>query len=254
MCYQLHATSDKLANNHVRLTVVIPVLNEAKILADTVEAVYARLLEEFAEGDFRLVIVDNGSTDGTGAVVGALLAEYPGLRYERLNCRGKGLAIRTGWQRHPAAVNVFMDADLATDLAALKPLVLAVEEGADMAVGSRYHPASVVERSFWRRLCSLGYRLVLRTRLGLRTADAPCGFKAVSARVLNEIVPIVRNERWFFDTELLVRAERAGCRIAEIPVSWHEDSVAGRRSRVSVFRVAWQYFRECERLRNDLGV
>jgi glycosyltransferase involved in cell wall biosynthesis len=236
----------------MRLNVTLPCLNEEKILPQTVAEVYGRLGEDFPDGDWVLVAVDSGSTDGTRRVAEALLAEYPRLRLMKLDRQGKGLAVRSGWRAHPADVNVFIDADLVTDLAALKPLVEAVENGADVALGSRYLPGSVVERSAWRRLFSLSYRLLFRLRLRLSVSDAACGFKAVNRRVLERIVPQVRSDLWFFDTELLARASHAGFRLAEIPVQWRQENVKGRGSKVNVLRVSWQYLREVERVRREL--
>lgn len=236
----------------MHITVVIPALNEEAVLAASVRSVCARLRVSFPHDEWLVVAVDNASDDGTSEVAADLAAEEPNFRYERLAERGKGLAVREGWSRHPGDVNVFMDADLAVDLAALGPLVEAVRAGADMAIGSRYHPASTVHREWWRRVISLGFRSVLRLRLGLKAKDAPCGFKAVSRRVLEEVVPLVRNDRWFFDTELLVLAERAGLRVAEVPVTWKERRRPGAGTRVNFFKVTAQYLAEVERLRKEL--
>lgn len=236
----------------MRLNVTIPVLNEEVMLPDTIRALNARLLADFPNGDWLIVVADNKSTDSTPRLVRALLPEYPRLRYVRLEKLGKGYGIRSGWEAHPADVVVFMDADLATDLGGLKPLVAAVERVGGVAIGSRYHPASEVQRSPFRLLVSHGYRLVFRLWLGLRVRDAACGFKAVSGDVLAKVVPLVKDNRWFFDTEMLVRAQRAGYPITEIPVRWTEEAPGGRRSRVKIFAVAWQYLVACDRLRREL--
>jgi glycosyltransferase involved in cell wall biosynthesis len=170
----------------------------------------------------------------------------------RLERRGKGLAIREAWRRFPADVAVFMDADLSTDLEALPDLVGAIGAGADLAIGSRYHPRSTVERSVLRRFVSRCYRFLLRLLLGTSVADVPCGFKAASARVVRGIVPKIKDDGWFFDTELVVRVERAGMRIAEVPVRWCDFRVAGRQSKVRVLPIGWEYFKKSLALRSEL--
>jgi glycosyltransferase involved in cell wall biosynthesis len=237
----------------MRLNVTIPVLNEEVLLSDTVRAVHARLLTDFPGGDWVIVIADNASTDATPRLAQALANEFPEVKNLRLEKRGKGLGVRSGWQAYPAEINVFMDADLATDLEAMAPLVAAVERFGGIAFGSRYHPASEVRRSPFRLLVSHGYRLVFRLVLGLQARDAACGFKAVSAEVLAKVVPQVRDNRWFFDTELLTRAQRAGFRLTEVPVRWREEAPGGRRSRVNVIAVAWQYLVACLSLRSELN-
>ena len=237
----------------MRLNVTIPVLNEEVMLPDTVRTLNARLMADYPDGDWVIVVSDNASTDGTPRIVKAMLPEFSNLRYVRLEKLGKGYGVRSGWEAYPADVNVFMDADLATDLGALKPLVEAVAHHGGVAIGSRYHPASKVQRSLFRMLVSRGYRFVFRLWLGLRVRDAACGFKAVSRQVLSSVVPEVQDNRWFFDTELLVRAQRAGYQIMEVPVLWSDEAPGSRRSRVKVTTVARQYLVACERLRRELN-
>jgi glycosyltransferase involved in cell wall biosynthesis len=234
------------------LNVTIPVINEEIMLPDAVRAVNARLQADFPDGDWVIVVSDNASTDATPRLTKAMLSEFPNLRYVRLEKVGKGLGVRCGWEAYPADINVFLDADLATDLGSLKPLVAAVERSGGVAIGSRYHPASEVQRSPFRLMISHGYRLVFRLWLGLRVRDAACGFKAISGEVLKKVVPLVKDNRWFFDTELLVRAQRAGYPITEVPVRWKEETPGGRRSRVKMFVVIWQYLVACEGLRREL--
>jgi glycosyltransferase involved in cell wall biosynthesis len=233
------------------LTVVLPVLNEEAILADHVREVRERLRSDFPGGGWLIVVADSASDDRTPQIASALVEAWPEVRHVRTPERGKGRGIRAGWEAYPAAVNVFMDADLATDLSALRPLVEAVRGGAAMAVGSRFHAASKVKRSLFRKVVSQAYRLLIKRRLGLVTDDAPCGFKAVSGEVLRRILPEVRDDRWFFDTELLVRTERAGLSVVVLPVRWVERP--GRVTRVNVARVTWQYLAAVEALRRELG-
>jgi len=151
----------------------------------------------------------------------------------------------------PRQTFAFMDADLATDLRHLPELVEAVRNGADIAIGSRHLPASRTERGTFRRTASWCYRQLLRRIFGLTASDPPCGFKAVSARVVRDIVPHVRDVQWFFDTELLIRAQRAGLRVAEVPVTWYEPRRGSSMRKVAHMIVG--DLRAMWRLKRELG-
>ncbi|TAK70255.1 MAG: glycosyltransferase [Actinomycetota bacterium] len=212
--------------------VTIPVLNEEIALAPCVERLQTYLARQLPYR-FRIVVADNGSTDATALVAAALAARYPEVRYVRLAERGRGRALRSVWSASDADVLAYMDVDLSTDLAAFLPLVAGLVSGhSDVAVGSRLAAGSRVDRGPLREVLSRGYNLILRTTLGLATSDAQCGFKACSARAARVLLPLVRDDGWFFDTELLVLAERHGMRVHEVPVDWHDDP----DSRVEVAR------------------
>jgi len=235
-----------------RLTIALPVLNEESVLRRSVESVIqaARGLTDTVTS---VVIADNGSTDRTEQIGRQLAAEHSEVHYVRLAERGKGLAVFAAWDVAPADIYAFMDIDLSTDLAALPALVAAVRRSGGMAIGSRYHSGSRVERSWSRRLFSFGYRTLLHTALRTSVHDAPCGFKAISRAVFEFVVPKVEDRRWFFDTELIVRAERAGFPVVEIPVVWREQAQAGRKSRVNAPKLAWEYTRHVLDLRRKMN-
>ncbi len=237
----------------MRVVIAIPVLNEEQALAPTVETLRRFAADRLAGREVVIVIADNGSTDRTGEIGSELAERHPDVRYLRLSERGKGRAIRAAWNGYPADVSVFMDADLSTDLEALPALIDAAAANGGLAVGSRFLRGSKVERTPLRRLTSLGYMVFQRLALGTRVADLPCGFKAASAAAVGKILPRVRDNGWFFDSELVVRAERAGLPVAEVPVVWRENPVAGRRSKVPVGRLAVDYARRVWRLRRELG-
>jgi glycosyltransferase involved in cell wall biosynthesis len=237
----------------MRIVIAIPALNEEKVLRPTVETLQRFLSAGLSGHEATIVIADNGSDDATGEIGRLLERELPGVRYLRIDRRGKGLAIRTVWSAADADAYVFMDADLATDLSALPELIDEIAGGAGMAIGSRFHRGSVVSRGIFRQMLSHGYRLFLRGALSTSIHDAPCGFKAASAAVVRDVMPSVVNDRWFFDTELVVRAERAGYGIAEVPVVWRETKPLGRSSRVNVPALVLEYVRHVLRLRRDLG-
>jgi glycosyltransferase involved in cell wall biosynthesis len=233
--------------------IAIPAYNEEGVLRRTVETLCRFVYGAMRDHDTTIVIVDNRSTDGTECIGRELAAADPRVRYLRLEERGKGRAVRAAWMSQDADAYVFMDADLSTDLRALPAAVAAIAEGAQLAIGSRRVPGAVAERSMTRRAFSTGYRAVLGACFATAVTDAPCGFKAVSSDVVRKILPEVRDDRWFFDTELVLRAERRGMCIAEIPVIWRDWRREGRRSRVRVLPLAAEYLRSVWRLRRELG-
>lgn len=215
--------------------VVIPVLNEAHVLETSVTTVRAFLDEHFSYR-WRVVIVDNGSTDGTREVAERLAALHDDVVFHHLAIRGRGSALRHAWTRSNADVVCYTDVDLSTELAALPRIVDAIlVEGYDLATGSRLMRASRTQRSFKREVISRAYNLLVKAVLLTSFSDAQCGFKAVSREVVDRVVPEIRDRSWFFDTELLVLAEKWGYRIKDVPVLWIEDD----DSRVRIIRTAW---------------
>ncbi|MEU7291695.1 bifunctional glycosyltransferase family 2/GtrA family protein [Streptomyces exfoliatus] len=205
------------------LDVVIPVYNEEKDLEPCVRRLHEYLLRTFPYG-FRITVADNASTDTTPAVAAGLAAEVPEVRSVRLEEKGRGRALRTVWSGSDAPVLAYMDVDLSTDLNALLPLVAPLISGhSDLAIGSRLARSSRVVRGPKREFISRAYNLILRGSLAARFSDAQCGFKAIRRDVAERLLPMVEDTGWFFDTEMLVLAERAGLRIHEVPVDWVDD-------------------------------
>ncbi|MFI7239611.1 glycosyltransferase [Streptomyces cyaneofuscatus] len=205
------------------LDVVVPVYNEEKDLRPCVLRLHDHLSRTFPYA-FRITVADNASTDATPAVAGALATELRGVRYVRLEEKGRGRALRTVWSDSDAPVLAYMDVDLSTDLNALLPLVAPLISGhSDLAIGSRLARSARVVRGSKREFISRAYNLILRSSLAAGFSDAQCGFKAIRSEVAERLLPMVEDSGWFFDTELLVLAERAGLRIHEVPVDWIDD-------------------------------
>jgi putative flippase GtrA len=205
------------------LDVVVPVYNEETDLAPCVRRLHAYLAGSFPYS-FRITIADNASVDGTYQVATALAAALPGVRVLRLDAKGRGRALRAAWSDSDSPVLAYMDVDLSTDLAALLPLVAPLISGhSDLAIGSRLSRGARVIRGPRREIISRGYNLLLRATLAARFSDAQCGFKAIRKEVAERLLPLVWDTGWFFDTELLVLAQRAGMRIHEVPVDWIDD-------------------------------
>lgn len=231
----------------VSLDVVLPVLNEEKALPATVGTLCDFLSRCLSEYDWRVVIADNGSTDDTQAIGTQLADELPGVGYTRLEERGRGVALRTAWLASSADIVAFMDVDLSADLGAFPLLVAAVEgEEYEIAIGSRFKKGSKVSgRSGNRELLARSYSLLFRVLFFAGFHDAQCGFKALSRRAADELLPLVRSSGWFFDTELLLLAEKNGYRIKELPVIWTDDP----DSRVGVLSTGAELMRGLLRLR-----
>ncbi|MDU0293667.1 bifunctional glycosyltransferase family 2/GtrA family protein [Saccharothrix longispora] len=205
------------------LDVVVPVHNEERDLAPCVRELHADLVRTFPYS-FRITIADNASTDGTADVADGLARELPGVTAVHLAEKGRGRALKAVWSASDAAVLAYMDVDLSTDLAALAPLTASLISGhSDLAIGSRLARGARVVRGPKREFVSRCYNLILRGALATRFTDAQCGFKAIRADVARRLLPHVEDTGWFFDTELLVLAERAGARIHEVPVDWVDD-------------------------------
>jgi putative flippase GtrA len=231
------------------LDIVIPVYNEERKLAGSVRRLQHFLATEVPYAA-RITVADNASTDGTLDVAQALATELPNVEVIHLDAKGRGGALHAAWTASTATVVAYMDVDLSTDLTALMPLVAPLVSGhSDIAIGSRLTASSRVVRGPKREFVSRSYNLILRGMLGARFSDAQCGFKAIRADVARQLLPLVVDTGWFFDTELLVIAERAGLRIHEVPVDWIDDP----DSRVDVVATAIEDLKGCWRVGRALA-
>ncbi len=228
----------------VDVEIVVPVYNERLTLEGSIRRLHAFLAGSFPFS-WRIVVADNASIDGTLAIARRLSYELDGLEVIHLAQKGRGRALRRAWSESHARVLCYMDVDLSTDLAALLPLVAPLLSGhSDVAIGTRLHVQARVRRGIKRELISRSYNQLLRVALRARFSDAQCGFKAIRADVAPELLALVQDEAWFFDTELLVAAQRRGLRIHEVPVDWVEDT----DSRVDIFATALSDLRGVARL------
>jgi glycosyltransferase involved in cell wall biosynthesis len=238
--------------------VVVPVFDEERSLGPSIRRIHAYLARCFPFS-WRITIVDNASTDGTWTLAAELERELDHVRAVHLDRKGRGFALRTAWGESDAEVVAYMDVDLSTDLDALLPLVAPLVSGhSDLAIGSRLAPGSHVARHPKREIISRSYNAILHAVLATRVRDAQCGFKAARANVARRLLPEIEDNGWFFDTELLLLAERNGLRIHEVAVDWIDD-VDSRVHVVSTAvtdlkgtaRMAWRF--ATGRGRVDLG-
>ena len=226
---------------------VIPVLNEERALPVCIERLHGFLSEAMQAYDWRIVVADNGSTDRTPAVCEELSDKYGEVGYLRLEERGRGRALRTAWLASEADYLCYMDVDLSTELEAIPPLIDSLAKGRyDLAVGSRLRKgAKVVGRSLKREVVSRSYNLIIKSMFFVRFRDAQCGFKAISRKAARELAPLVLDNGWFFDTELLILAEKNGYGILELPVTWTDDP----DTRVKIVKTAYDDMMGLFRLR-----
>lgn len=210
--------------SEITVDVVIPVLNEEAQLEKSVETLRSFLLDHCPYA-WRIVVADNGSKDRTPQICAELKARYPGqVDFVRLEQRGRGRALRTAWTLSKADVVCYMDVDLSTNLRALPPMLAAlIHSDYDLATGSRLMHGAIVTRQWKREIISRTYNTLIRLMFWHRFRDAQCGFKGASRRAVEQLVPQVKDQEWFFDTELLLKGERQGYRIFELAVEWIED-------------------------------
>ena len=207
----------------VLVEIVIPVYNEQAILEKSVNTLRDYLIAHFPYR-WRITIADNASIDETYAIGRKLQEQYSDVRISHLDQKGRGRALRHVWMDSDADVVSYMDVDLSTNLQSFLPLVAPIITGhSDLAIGSRLAKGARVTRQWKREIISRIYNLIIKFFFWNNFTDAQCGFKAGRASVIKEMLPVVQNQEWFFDTELLLLAEEQGKRIYEVPVDWIED-------------------------------
>jgi glycosyltransferase involved in cell wall biosynthesis len=227
-----------------QIEIVLPVFNEEASLERSVRRLHRFLSAEFPFS-WRIVVADNASTDATPAIAHHLARELPAVELLRLDRKGRGRALRAAWSASEAEVVCYMDIDLSTDLRGLLPLVAPLLSGhSDLAIGTRLAHGARVVRGPKREFISRAYNRILHTALRARFSDAQCGFKAARTDALRTLLAEVRDDGWFFDTELLVLAQRRGLRLHEVPVDWVDDP----DSRVDIVRTAIDDLRGVARL------
>jgi glycosyltransferase involved in cell wall biosynthesis len=205
------------------------------------------LHDNFTGLEWRILVADNGSTDSTLDVAERLSQEYPRVDCVHLDQKGRGRALRSAWLQSHADIVSYMDVDLSTDLRALPELVESIVDGGyDVAMGSRLaHGAVVKDRSIKREITSRGYVLLINTLFWTSFSDVQCGFKALTRATVDALIPLVRDNAWFFDTELLLLALHHGFKIREVPVLWSDD----QDSRVKVISTVMEDIKGLLRLR-----
>ncbi len=229
-----------------RVDAVIPVYNEERDLERSVTTLRQFLIENGADWRWRIVVADNASVDKTLTIAESLARRWPGqVAVVHLDQKGRGRALRRAWTESDADVVCYMDVDLSTELRHLPPLIEALTSGYDVAFGSRLMPGARVRRGLKREVISRCYNLLIKLLFWHHFWDAQCGFKGITRRVAREVLPLVQDQAWFFDSELLLIAEKNGYRLKEIPVAWTDDP----DSRVKIVKTAWEDLKGLWRLK-----
>ena len=225
-----------LDKRKVRVDVVIPVYNEEADLERSVTTLRQFLLDH-VDYDWRIVVGDNASRDRTLEIAKQLAKRYPGqVTYVHLDQKGRGRALRKAWTESDADIVSYMDVDLSTELSAFPLLIDSlIDSEYDVAIGSRLKKGAQVKRGLKREVISRIYNLMVKVMFWNKFSDAQCGFKAVTRRAVHDIVPLIQDQAWFFDSELLLLAERMGYKVFEVPVKWTDDP----ESRVKIVSTAW---------------
>ncbi len=224
--------------------VVLPVYNEEKGLRHGVETLMD-FLKDYDRYEWKIVIADNNSQDTTGDIGRQLESEYPLVKYLHIPRKGRGIALRTAWENADCDFVSYMDIDLSTGLDALIKAMDLLNSGADIAVGTRLSKDSNTTRCLKREFISRSYNLVIKMSLGIHFNDAHCGFKTGRREVVQEILPYIDDNEWFFDTEFLFYNEKLGHKIVEIPVTWIEDT----DTKAKIFKDAYDDLRGLYHLR-----
>jgi len=220
----------------IGLSVVVPVYNEEADLAKNIPTLVSFLQKEMGKYDWEIIIADNASNDKTPEVSLELINKYQGIKYKRLEKKGRGGALKNIWSESQNELLSYMDIDLSSDISFFPELIESLTEGYDIAIGSRLAKgAKIINRPFIREIMSRSYSLLFRTFFGTKFKDAQCGFKAITKKTADIILPNIKDSGWFFDTELLIIAQKAGYKIMEFPIAWKDDP----NSTVKVAKTAW---------------
>lgn len=204
--------------------IVIPIYNEEVELQKNIEKLYLYLKNNLSSYNWHITIADNASTDRSLYIAQQLAKNYPHVSAFHLNQKGRGRAVKKVWLKSKADILAYMDVDLSTKLSELRPLLASITQGYNIAIGSRLLPtSSVAQRPLKREILSRGYNILIKLSFGTKFSDAQCGFKAVTKMVAAHLMPHIKDNAWFFDSEFLIIAEKVGYTIYEQPVVWIDN-------------------------------
>jgi glycosyltransferase involved in cell wall biosynthesis len=244
---RLRSESDVRPFDSVSVEVVIPVYNEERALPISIPTL-CQYLSSFVPYHWTVTIADNASTDNTLEVANQLAEQYPRVKVLHLDQKGRGRALKAAWLASEADIVSYMDVDLSTNMSAYIPLIAPLATGhSEVAIGTRLGRGAVVTRQWKREVISRTYNLMIKLSFRNRFSDAQCGFKAMTRQAAQKLLPMVENNEWFFDTELLLLAEEQGLRIHEVPVDWVEDL----DTRVNIVSTAMEDMKGLSRVRRQ---
>ena len=230
------------------IDIVVPVLNEEKILQKSITTLDEYMAKHLPYR-YQITIADNGSQDKTPEIAKNLAEKHQSVRVVSLAERGRGRALKQVWQNSPADILAYMDVDLSTSLDDFLPMIQPLVAGeAGVAIGSRLMKDSKTSRGMKREFISRCYNNIIKWTSRTKFSDAQCGFKAIRRDVAAKFLPKIKDNEWFFDTELLIKTERSGVPIHEQPVTWIEDT----DSRVKIVKTAVDDLKGLYRVNKEL--
>jgi hypothetical protein len=232
----------------IETSIIVPVYNEAKTLENCIKKI-SKAVQKITN-NFEIIIAEDGSTDGTYEIAKGLSKKNTRIKVlhskERL---GKGKALKNAFRNARGEIVVYMDADLSSDLNYLKPLIDRIKDGASIATGSRLIKGAVSERSLKRDMASKVFNFLVRFLLDSKVYDHQCGMKAFDRKTILPFLEKIKDNYWFWDTELLVKAQREGFRVDEIPIKWSQ----GKFTKVSFTNDAIYMAKKIIGLRRELN-
>ena len=223
------------------ISIILPVHNESNNILKNI----GPLVEQASSipGGYEIIIAEDGSTDGTHSLATNLSKQNPGIRVSHSEKRlGKGLAIKKAFGISRGDRIAFVDIDLSADISQLREFA---EQDSDIVIGSRLLKDHVARRGSFRHISSVSYNVLVRLFLGSIVRDHQCGFKFFRRGVLEDLISRTQNNRWFFDTELLINARRRGYSIRELPVRWTES----KKSKINIKKVTLEMLRDMIRFK-----
>lgn len=226
------------------IILTIPVYNEEKILKKSITKLY-NYLSKNIDKKWQIIIVNNASTDKTKQISNNLANKYQEIETVHLSFKGRGNALKYIWTKYESKIHAYCDVDLATDINHLKELFDSVSNGYDIAIGSRYSKKSKSKRNVFRNITGLGYIFLVKLFFRTKLHDFQCGFKAVNNKIAKNLISKLTDKEWFFDTEMLITAEKQGFKIKEIPVIWNEMG----DSKVKILKTAFNYIKNLMKLK-----
>lgn len=232
----------------ISVDITIPVYNEQDVLKKNVQTLHKKIqTKQFSGYKISITIANNASTDQTLKIAKNLSIKYPSIKFLDIKKKGRGRALRSSWKKNPAEIVAYTDVDLSADLNFLKPLIDSVAtKDFDIAIGSRLKEgAQVSQRTILREIMSQSYNFLIQKLFNVEFKDAQCGFKAISKKAFIKLEPLIKNQNWFFDSEMLIIAHQLNMKISEIPVQWTDDT----SSTVKVAKTAFEDLKGLWRLK-----
>ena len=233
----------------MKLILVVPAYNEEKVLENSITRLY-KYMRDNIKYSWDIIIANNASTDNTKHIANKLANKLLHVKAIHLKFKGRGNALKYVWSNYDSDVYAYCDVDLATDIIHLNELCDYIISGKNIVIGSRYLKYSNAKRTIRRFILSKAYNYLIKLLFRTKIKDLQCGFKAIDKEIVKDLLPKIKNKKWFFDSELIIRAERLKkYEIKEIPVKWSEN----KNSKVKIFETVYKYITDSVKLRKELN-